>query len=167
MDGTGNILIEILETSVYNPAQENFKIFFADDMTTIKAKKSDGTIIPFDSNSGIKQVYTASLNQSGVNDPTATIFENNLSGSIVWTRDGVGNYTGTLTGAFTDTKSFIMFSIGYQNLSPLNQAVEYSAGFNDEDSLFISVATRDNTTGATTLQDGFLFNTLIKIFVYN
>ncbi len=87
MDGTGNILIEVLEAEVYNPAQENFKIFFADDMTTIKAKKSDGTIIPFDSISGSGDLL-ASNNLSDV-DNTTTAF-NNIKQSATTISTGVG-----------------------------------------------------------------------------
>jgi hypothetical protein len=52
IDASGNIFIEILEANVRNPNKENFKIFFADDMTEIKAKDSEGNIIPFAGSGG-------------------------------------------------------------------------------------------------------------------
>lgn len=54
------------------------------------------------------QKYTALLTQSGTSDPTATVLASNQIGSIVWTRAGLGAYTGTLTGAFTSGKTFII-----------------------------------------------------------
>lgn len=51
--------------------------------------------------------YTALLNQTGIDAPVATVLDNTL-GNIVWTRDGVGEYTGTLTGAFGDGSKLFM-----------------------------------------------------------
>jgi hypothetical protein len=48
--------------------------------------------------------YICLLSQAGTSDPTATVLGTNSVGSIVWARTGVGNYTGTLTGAFTANK---------------------------------------------------------------
>ena len=53
------------------------------------------------------KVYTALLNQTGTNAPTATVLENTLGASITWTRTGVGQYVGTLSsGVFISNKSF-------------------------------------------------------------
>ena len=46
-------------------------------------------------------VYTALLTQSGTDAPVATVLENTLGGTVVWTRTDVGTYEGTLTGAFS------------------------------------------------------------------
>lgn len=56
------------------------------------------------------KVYKALLTQTGASAPVATVLENTLGGTVVWTRTGVGTYEGTLTGAFTIGKTF---SIGY------------------------------------------------------
>jgi hypothetical protein len=53
-------------------------------------------------------IYTALLSQSGTSDPTAVILGDNTIGSIVWTRDALGAYSGTLSGAFTASKTFIL-----------------------------------------------------------
>lgn len=56
--------------------------------------------------------YVAILDQPGdTSAPVATILENSLSGPIVWARNNVGIYEGTLTGAFTTNKTFISFAI--------------------------------------------------------
>ena len=44
--------------------------------------------------------YIALISQTGILDPTVTVLENTI-GDIVWTRSGVGEYLGTLTGAFS------------------------------------------------------------------
>lgn len=49
------------------------------------------------------KVYKAIMNQAGGAAPTVSIIENSI-GNIVWTRTGVGSYTGTLTGAFPSGK---------------------------------------------------------------
>lgn len=55
------------------------------------------------------KVYTALLTQIGTNNPVATVLENTV-GSIIWTRDSTGTYVGTLTGAFTTDKTFLLTS---------------------------------------------------------
>jgi len=51
------------------------------------------------------KIYTALISQSATSDPTATVLENTLGGTIVWTRIGVGEYRGTLSGAFVNSKT--------------------------------------------------------------
>lgn len=50
------------------------------------------------------KIYTALLTQSGTASPTATVLENTI-GDIVFTRDDVGYYIGTLADAFTIGKT--------------------------------------------------------------
>lgn len=54
------------------------------------------------------KTYRALVSQSGTAAPTATVLENSLGGTVVWARGSAGTYTGTLTGAFTSAKTFIM-----------------------------------------------------------
>jgi hypothetical protein len=51
------------------------------------------------------KVYTALLSQVGTNPPTAIVLENTLSGSIVWTRNHIGQYLATLIGGFVVGKT--------------------------------------------------------------
>ena len=51
-------------------------------------------------------VYTALLTQSGSGAPTAIVLQNTLGGTVVWTRDDQGVYYGTLSGAFTENKTW-------------------------------------------------------------
>lgn len=56
------------------------------------------------------KVYTFGLFATGLMDPTVTIYENTI-GDIVWTRDGGGDYSATLSGAFTsDNKTWMVFT---------------------------------------------------------
>lgn len=54
------------------------------------------------------KVYTALLSQTGTGDPVATVLGTNSLGAITWTRTGAGNYTGTLTSAFPNGKTFVI-----------------------------------------------------------
>jgi hypothetical protein len=62
--------------------------------------------------------YVALISQSGTSDPTATILGSNEIGSIVWTRAGAGIYTGTLSGAFTANKTWLVVSTTDQTGTP-------------------------------------------------
>lgn len=52
------------------------------------------------------KVYTALITSTGTGDPTVTILGDNTIGTIVWTRVGVGEYEGTLIGAFPNLKTW-------------------------------------------------------------
>lgn len=54
-------------------------------------------------------VYTALLTQSGTSAPVATVLENTLGGTVVWTRESAALFYGTLSGAFTLNKTFLIF----------------------------------------------------------
>jgi hypothetical protein len=63
-------------------------------------------------------VYKATLTQTGTNAPVATVLENTLGGTLVWTRYDQGSYYGTLSGAFPDaTKTYGLISTWYMNAS--------------------------------------------------
>jgi hypothetical protein len=53
----------------------------------------------------VPKVYRALLTQTGTDAPTATVLENTLGGTVVWTRDNPGRYDATLAGAFTENKT--------------------------------------------------------------
>jgi hypothetical protein len=61
--------------------------------------------------------YTALLSQTGTNAPTATVLENSLGGTVVWTRNTDGEYYGTLLNAFPINKTFIMINAFSNNTS--------------------------------------------------
>jgi hypothetical protein len=55
--------------------------------------------------------YVALLSQTGTSAPVATVLENTLGGTVVWTRNSIGDYSGTLTGAFTLDKTTCNISL--------------------------------------------------------
>lgn len=54
------------------------------------------------------KTYRALISQSLTNNPTAVVLENTLSGAIVWTRQAMGSYIGTLSGAFLISKTIVI-----------------------------------------------------------
>jgi hypothetical protein len=100
------------------------------------------------------KVYTALLSQSGTNAPIATVLENTLGGTVVWSRNSNGVYFGTLSGAFTVDKTGIMATPSFSNII-------VSAIRSDNNSIII----RTSTSG--TLSDSGLTNVLTEIRVYN
>lgn len=61
------------------------------------------------------KIYRAILNQSGTNAPVATILENTLNGTLVWTRDNVGVFSATLNNAFINDVFISATCSGFNN----------------------------------------------------
>jgi len=100
-------------------------------------------------------VYRALLSQVGTDDPTAKLLESTL-GAIVWTRSSAGVYVGTLLGAFTADKTFLL--IGRNGVADV---CSYDFLRVDNDSVAIN-----SFDGAPVLADDLLSNTPIEIVVY-
>jgi len=97
--------------------------------------------------------YIATISQAGTAAPTVTVLENSI-GDIVWTRTAVGDYLGTLTGAFPDQdRTYLM--IGQ------SQSDRFSLNYIDADS--VSIITLDS---AGVNQDALLGYTTIEIRTY-
>ena len=86
------------------------------------------------------QKYIATISQAGILDPVVTILENTI-GDIVWTRSGVGDYLGTLVGAFPNQdKTYLLigqsqndkFSLNYLGTDDVTIATLDNAGFNQD-----------------------------------
>ena len=95
-------------------------------------------------------VYTALLTQTGTDAPVATVLQNTLGGTVVWSYSSIGIYTGTLAGVFTNNKTIGMLPIrldsGTQELSAslvraTDNTITYSHADGDDlgYSVFISV----------------------------
>jgi len=97
--------------------------------------------------------YVALLNQTGTSAPTATVLENNLGGTVVWTRSLLGNYVGTLSGAFTTNKTVILHGNGTTNTIVSSIVSSVNA---------VGIVTSTAGSGA----DGLLSNTTLEIRVY-
>ena len=105
------------------------------------------------------KVYTVNMNQTTTSAPTiVTTYENTLGGSIVWTRIGVGDYRGTLTGAFTSLKIVAFTSLaGAVSMTPL--FINGERVSNNE--------IRITTYNGMTPTDGLMTNAIIEFRVYN
>lgn len=102
------------------------------------------------------KVYKARLSQSGTDDPTATELQNNVGGAVVWTRDSVGSYSGTLVGAFAGNAIAVNQNI--IRTTPFKCVQVYALN-----SDVISVVTVDANSN---VEDGLLDATPIEIQVF-
>ena len=105
------------------------------------------------------KVYTALLTQTGTNAPTATVLENTLGGTIVWSRNGLGAYSGTLSGVFTTNKTYVSVEIG-----------ELLTGYGDNVTIYKQSTINEvalTTIKTNTNSDGVLKNSPLEIRVYN
>jgi len=99
--------------------------------------------------------YVALISQSSTSAPTVHELENTI-GPIVWTRSAVGNYLGTLTGAFTANKTYAMIS----NVEP-NGIVMIGTALN-----YINIITTNLHNPTAALHDSHLKNNTLEIRVY-
>lgn len=104
-------------------------------------------------------LYAALMTQTSTNDPVAIVLANALGGTVVWTRDGAGSYSGTLPGAFpvnkvSNTNSFIDIAS--------DSSVWQVSRLNDDS---ITVRTFNATGDSAT--DGLLNNTYIEVKIYD
>ncbi|MFA6524595.1 MAG: hypothetical protein WC264_03815 [Candidatus Paceibacterota bacterium] len=105
-------------------------------------------------------VYTALLTQSGTSDPTATVLENTI-GNIVWSYGGVGQYIGTLAGAFVNNKTFILIQIPTWGGDPSDTRARVIATRTGNNTIQVTTANETNTLGNDALSQ-----TSIEIRVY-
>ena len=145
------------EIRVQTPEEDNKILFLNEDGDLVL--KDDAGDIKYVTISDVKppKVYKALLTQTETDAPTAIVLENTLGGEVVWTRTNVGEYRGTLDGAFAEDKVFA-------------PGIVLSRESNDERFLsiyvnidYLSVSVYDNTV---TNIDNF-FNVPISIEVYS
>lgn len=97
--------------------------------------------------------YVALLSQTGTDAPVPTVLENTLGGTVVWTRDDVGVYIGTLAGVFTENKTAIFLGAAAGNI------IQY--GFWDSTNYILLLTTEGGVAA-----DEKLYLTPIEIRVY-
>jgi hypothetical protein len=99
--------------------------------------------------------YIALISQSSTADPVVIELENTI-GPIVWTRKATGEYSGTLTGAFTANKTYATIS---QTLA--DSIVMISTTANE-----INIITTNLHSPIAVAHDGHLNNNTLEIRVY-
>lgn len=118
-------------------------------------------------------VYTALLTQTATDAPVATVLENTLGGTVVWTRNSAGNYTATLAAAFPLGRTICPPFGGNGNLVvqpiasslPLDNSYQFIPG---SDGNTVSFQCYDNSDYSNVEFSDISFGTsvLIKIEVY-
>lgn len=104
------------------------------------------------------KVYTALLTQTGTSAPVATVLENTLGGTLVWTRASTGVYEGTLAGVFVVNKS-----ISFTNVTPQNPDTKMTSTVNPG----LNKCQVSTINGSGILSDSLLSGCSIEIRVYN
>lgn len=117
-----------------------------------------------------KARYEALLTQTTTSAPVATILSNNMSGDIVWSYSAVGQYIGTLTGAFPAGKTAIEL-VKYNPVTLAFEVETYAARI-DNDSVLVTTYNLDfdpfgGTPVKTLTDNGGLTNSFIRITAYN
>lgn len=120
-------------------------------------KAVDGTLSTV--TNGVKR-YVALLTQTSTDAPVATVLENTLGGTVVWTRTGVGQYIATLAGVFAANKTTPVNAIASGD--PDSATKKYMKGQRATDNTF-ELFTGDPDNAST---DDCLVNTLVEIRVY-
>jgi hypothetical protein len=100
--------------------------------------------------------YVALISQSSTAAPTVVEIENTI-GPIVWTRTAVGIYFGTLAGAFTLNKTYVMLSQVVTNSIVM-------ARRRDNNTIEINTTNLHSPTAA--FHDSHLLNNTLEIRVY-
>ena len=142
-----------------NPTEDDILIGTDANNSDETRNFSIGSIVNLVENGGRPyNVYTALLTQTGTNDPVATVLENTI-GDIVWSRDSIGYYAGTLTGGFPLDKTFVMLQSSAWGSDYNTSLVDIT----DVDTVNIQIYDYQSETRF----DGALNYTSIEIRVYN
>ena len=105
------------------------------------------------------KVYTALLTQTGTDAPVATVLENTLGGTVVWSYNAVGSYIANLNGAFVEGKTAVIFQYNYGDT--VNASYTINTIDQAPDNIYL------NTYDSGTPDDGLLNNDMIEIRVYD
>lgn len=108
------------------------------------------------------KVYTALLSQSGTDAPIATVLENTLGGTVVWSREDIGNYYGTFSGISSETTTITVgtSTSSFQNV-PVLILTSVSNGYVE-----VGTSEIDLTAGEFNAIDEELNSNLIEIRIY-
>ncbi len=75
-------------------------------------------------------VYTGYVNQQNPTDAVTINELENTLGAVIWTRNGVGDYSGTSAGLFTENKTFIPpFDLTGYTYLPISDSGFFSYGY--------------------------------------
>jgi hypothetical protein len=107
------------------------------------------------------KTYVALLTQDGTAAPVATVLENTLGGTIVWSYVSTGSYRATLTGAFPILTTTLFMNSIMPDADVTGDGVHFGQIYIlSSDQLLL------NTGDGTTPLDGVLSLTPVEIRVY-
>jgi len=109
-------------------------------------------------------LYVALLSQSGTDAPVATVLENSLGGTVVWTRANIGEYTATLASAFTANKTMVLVTTDAKWASGI---ITTAARNSDNDVVLYHFGETSGTFSYTDIDSGANTGIYIEIRVYN
>jgi hypothetical protein len=109
------------------------------------------------------KAYRALLTQTGSGAPSATVRENTLGGTVVWTRNGSGDYTATLSGAFTSGKTFITMG---SSTAAGTDFVSLRTERTSANAILLTTKNVDIAAPSASFADDLLVATEIQILVY-
>ena len=115
------------------------------------------------SSGGVFKLYVANLTQSGTNAPVATVLQNTLGGTLVWTRSEEGQYMATLADVFGDVDKVYIMIQGIWFESTFTFPCFSLFGVNDSNSIIfytLALSTPD------TYEDSLFNNTSVEIRIY-
>ena len=114
---------------------------------------------------GTYKEYVATVTQTGTAAPVATVLNNTLGGTLVWTRSTTGTYLATLTGAFpTASKVVIIPSFTSSNLAPAGSIALTSAVRDTANRLKFITATMDNAGARTVADSALSISLLVRVY---
>lgn len=99
----------------FNPAEEDQIAAVPPGTNTITAATQTALDLKQDLNAKLTtyvgtKIYRALLAQAATTAPTATVLENTLGGTVVWSYVSTGTYRATLAGVFTSAKTLTIIS---------------------------------------------------------
>jgi len=157
-DFTADFTVDFKMQNINVTTQGSFSDFIRIKLVKLFANSSSGLASP--------KKYVALLTQTGTNAPVATVLENSLGGTLVWTYDSVGNYTATLASAFTTNKTALSPINNDYNVSAANNAMAvFGFGINDANSLYLNSGIAD-ANGTRNIANDVLYLSKIEITVY-
>ncbi len=105
------LVYPVNSTSSYSTTESDTRFLHsADSLKYVYKRDSLTTFVTpamMNNNARPYKVYTALLTQTGTSAPIASVFENTLGGTVVWSYVGVATYRATLAGVFTSNKTAV------------------------------------------------------------
>jgi hypothetical protein len=156
----GNLLVNTTTDNTVDIAQFNGTISASPATTAnqvVVKSQLDAVARPY-------KVYTALISQTGTNAPVATVLENTLGGTVVWSRTAAGEYEATLSGAFTTNKTVCFVTIGANTASNI---VSFKSFQSTTSVVKLQAYNSTSTAGIGTGVDSAILLATFEIRVYN